>query len=229
MKIDLNSIARCIKDIDTCIDIDNSQYLMEQVPCTIAFYTEIYVIPVNPKRITDPLFYRETYFVGKIVAVQLGQDLPGIFTTKDDESLAKYAIKDQIGTKCMTELSPKNIYTDGIHVYGIYHDGICHDYLLELEEMLLFYPASLKIDAYRAFRFGFIESKDRMDIYERVIKPKMRPKDILPLIKHQQSDIVHGYQTEIDDLEDKLSDLRQKRESAYRVLCNLRSDVKNDN
>lgn len=224
MKIDLNSIARCIEDMGICMDIDKSQYLTEQVLCTIAFYTEIYAIPVDVKRITDPLFYREAYFVGKIVAVQLGQDLPNVFRTKDDEHLGKCEIKDRIGNKCMAKLSPKNIYTDGIHVYGIYHDGICHDYLLELEEMLLYYPASIKIDAYRVFRFGFIESDNRMDIYEREIKPNMQPKDILPLIKHQQSDIVHEYQTELDDLENKLCELRQKRDSAYRILCNLRPE-----
>lgn len=228
MKIDLNSIARCIEDMCIFTDMDKSQYLTEQVPCAIAFYTEIYAVPIDTKRIIDPLFYRETYFVGKIVAVQLGQDLPGVFRTKDDEILEECEIKERIGDRCIAKLSPKNIYTDGIHVYGIYYDGICHDYLLELEEMLLYYPVSLKIDAYRAFRFGFrfgfIESNNRIGIYEREIKPKMKPKHILPLIEHQQLDIIHEYQTEIDELENKLSDLQQKRESAYHVLCNLTSN-----
>lgn len=224
MKIDLNIIACCIKENNEDTTIDKSQYLMEEVPCANYFGVDLYAIPVNAERIMDPLFNREEFFVGMIIAVHLGTDSPNVFITKDDERLVNYPIlKDLIGDKFILKISPKDIYTDGIHVYGI-----CQCYLVELEEMLLYYPTSLRADAYRAFRFGFIEQDNRAQIYEQEIKPNMQPKCIFPLIKHMQADIVNYYENKVEDAEDKLRDLKEKHDDAFRVLSNLVSCAKND-
>lgn len=224
MKIDLNKTARRIKDIDDIDTIDKSRYLMKQVPCADYSGVCIYAVPVSIERITDPLFYRKAFFVGKIVAIQLGQDLPDIFTTKDDESIQKYAIKDRIGDTYIAKLSPKYIYTDGIHVYGV-----CKCYLIELEEMLLYYPISLKAEAYRNFRFGFIERDERAQIYENEIKPNMQLTNIFPLIKHQQADILNQYEDEIEKVERQLQELKDKHDAEFRIFCNIiDSAQKND-
>lgn len=52
-------------------DITRSKYLPEEVPYANYSGVDMYFVPVDGIRIYDPLFYYNTYIIGRVVAVHI--------------------------------------------------------------------------------------------------------------------------------------------------------------
>ena len=78
MEFDVNKMDQICRD-EKNNDIFKSKYLKEDVPYVNYCDGDLYCIPVDGKRIYDPLFNIGNYIIGTIVGSQLRSKPNGVF------------------------------------------------------------------------------------------------------------------------------------------------------
>lgn len=219
MEFDVNKMNRVCRD-KANVDIFKSKYIGESVPYIHYCDADLYCIPVDGKRIYDPLFDRTAYIVGTIVGSNLRSKGTGIYQSDDDGSKIDDDEKflfEKTGTTAITKAYmcfPHDLYSDGTNAYLTwwYH-------LVRIDYMILTDPMTVA-----EYHYGdihrFLNMNGREKIWDDELKPKLSEKPLLPML-------ADNARTEAYQYAEKLKKVERETEYANKVYSELRYIMEN--
>ena len=194
-------------------DITRSKYLLEEVPYANYSGVDMYFVPVDGIRIYDPLFYYNTYIIGRVVAVHLDQNPEGIYNKLKDNAY--------IGRSCIISYRADHIYSDGTYVYMVWYDE-----LIRIESMILSDPKNLTVNQYATF-YKFAHGIFPIQTYEKEIKPNLKPRRLLPVIASQIDNDLSKCRKKLEQVETELATLKEREKRISHELTELQGIIVN--
>ena len=215
MEFDVNKMDQICRD-EKNNDIFKSKYLKEDVPYVNYCDGDLYCIPVDGKRIYDPLFNIGNYIIGTIVGSQLRSKPNGVFQSEDDGSKIEDDEKflfEKTGETVIISARlnvPHEVYSDGEHAYYVwwYH-------LVRVDYMFLTYPYHAA-DYHYGDIHRFLNGAGNVKIWEEQLKPKLSDKPLLPMLVDNAKIKAHELDREFDRV-------GRKSEYANKVYVELQS------
>lgn len=216
MEFDVNTMNRIKRD-ETNLDIFKSKYLKESVPYIHYFEDgDLYCIPVDGKRIYDPLFNKGWYIIGTIVGSHLRSKPDGIYQSEDDGSKMdddEIFLFDIMGKPTIVPARlnvPHDVYSDGENAYYVWWY-----YLVRVDYMILTDPISAA-----EYHYGdthrFLTGAGNEEIWEEKLKPNLIEKPLLPML-------VENAQRAARESMHELGKMKQKADYANKVYTELRN------
>lgn len=222
MEFDISTMDRVCRD-KANVDIFKSKYLGENVPYIHYFEDgDLYFVPVDGKRIYDPLFNTGWHVVGTIVGVHLKSKPNRIYQSKNNDDRIDNAEKvlfNEIGKPIIAPAklnTPHDVYHDGVNVYYVWWL-----YLVRVDYMILTDPQSVVKNQYGDI-YRFLTGDGNEKIWEEIIKPNLSEKPLLPML-------IENARTEVHQHAEKLKNEERDAEYANKVyteLCNIMEEMK---